>query len=523
MRQNAGFRKLGRSQRSAYAAVGAVLAALALGVSGCGQTAKPITTPSVNEVHTYFGAVVTAISSEVTIDRAGNRITQSQPGGPTTVAPTANSSGTFATSQTGFLSITETFAPDAVDHPGVSGGSALPCPLHGSWGIEIPGDGALLNLLAIGSGTSTAFCTSPPPIVPPAQAVPYLVAESSACPNSATPTTFLYITLPTVNASPESADYGTVTISNLGNAVTFQAQPFMIGKPALPASTVTGGCSISPFGIPLTSYPVNTVNTSGITGAEVFAISPGGLLVDSAPSGNPNGGALGQNNNSSGAIGVAMPASPVDATAVVGAKYSGFLYAPQFDVGGTLRLSTDGDGNPIIFDASMLASAYGDNAENSAACAVLQNSIAANLVSAGNGGTIAAPPSTTTSLFGGEFKNSDPSGASGMTERCDVAIDLGQQDAQNNGLFPNATIFIGQNYPPATDTSVMSNPCLNPAASVPLPCAFAFPAAAIVGKVQGQFVIFVATSNLVPTLPVDAISGDAVQTPVAIYLFQKTQ
>jgi len=498
----------------------AALAILAAGLGGCGQTAKTITAPSVNQVHTYFGAAVTSTSGVVTIDRTGNQITQSQPGGPTGVAPTANISGTFAASPTSFITITEIFAPDQVDHPGVSGGSALPCPLHGSWGLEIPGDGALVNLLSIGTSTSPVFCTSPPPIVPPAQAGPFLLAESSSCPSFAAPTTFLYITLPTTSANPESADYGTVSISNQGNAVTFHAQPFMIGQPTpLPASTVTGGCSISPFGVPVTAYPLNSNANSGVNGTELFAISPGGLLVDSAPLGNPNGGALGQNNNSSGAIGVAMPASSVDVSAVVGAKYSGFLYAPQLDAGGTFRLTTDGDGNPLIYDAAVLASAYGDNAGNSPACMVLQNSVAANLVSAGNGGTIAAPPSSSTTLFGGEFKNSDPSGASGMTERCDVAIDLGQQDSQSNGLFPNATIFIGENYPPATDTSVISMPCMG---SSGLPCAFAFPAAAIVGKVNGQFVVFVTTPNLAPTLPSDAI-GDTVQTPVSIYLFQKTQ
>lgn len=499
---------------------------IGLTLEGCGQTAKTNTAPTTNEVRTYFGSPIFVngdndSKSSITIDRSAGHISQSDLGGITQSTPTALRSGTFVSAPTGFLSIVEGLAPDPIDNSGVSGAFALPCLLHGAWALEIPGVGAMANLLLINSNTGggstgvPSICANPP-LVPPPSGAPLLMAENSTCPDFPSAAAFLYVTVPgSLADSGNGADFGTVMIKNEGNAVTFAAQPFTIGKPSLPASKVTGGCSISPFGTPITSYPLNS--QSGIL-PELFAISTGGFFIDSgsAASGNLNG-ALGQNNNAAGAIGVMMPSNPVSVSAVVGAAYNGLLYAPLDNT-----LTTDGDGNPILFDASALASAYGDNAGNSPACMVLQKSIAANLVSAGNGGTIAAPPSVSTSLFGGEFKNSDPSGASGMTERCDVAIDLGLQDPQNSGIFPNATVFIGQNYPPATDTSIAGNPCVNPAFN--LPCAFAFPAAAIVGQVQGQFVIFVTSDPATtpfPQLPLDA-SGTPVSTPVAIYLFRKS-
>jgi hypothetical protein len=129
------------------------------------------------------------------------------------------------------------------------------------------------------------------------------------------------------------------------------------------------------------------------------------------------------------------------------------------------------------------------------------------------------------SLYGGEFLTStgagpvnDPSGTSG-SENCDVAIDLGTQDSATNGLFPKATVFIGSNYPPFSASMPWTCPNLGTI------CAVSFPAAAVVGQLQGQYVIFVAasaaSSPVAAQLPV--ATGNTLAQPVGIYLFQKAQ
>jgi hypothetical protein len=106
----------------------------------------------------------------------------------------------------------------------------------------------------------------------------------------------------------------------------------------------------------------------------------------------------------------------------------------------------------------------------------------------------------------------DPTGTNG-SENCDVVIDLGTQDPANNGVFPNATVFIGSTFPPFS----ASNPW-----SCGGTCAVSFPAAAIVGQVQGEYVIFVSASGA-STPPAQLPDGSGVPSPqpVGIYLFQK--
>jgi hypothetical protein len=185
-------------------------------------------------------------------------------------------------------------------------------------------------------------------------------------------------------------------------------------------------------------------------------------------------------------IGVAEPHAPLDVSAVVGAHYNGFFYAPQY-------------GAPQF---AVLASAYGNHTATSQACTTLQASLAANNGQGAN--TVEALPSAN-SLYGGEFLTTtstgvvnDPTGATG-SENCDVVIDLGQEGLAN-GLFPNATVFIGSNFPPFSATNPWS--CSGSAT-----CAVSFPAAAVVGNVLGRHVIFVA-------------GAQPKAQPIGIYLFQ---
>jgi hypothetical protein len=338
-------------------------------------------------------------------------------------------------------------------------------------------------------------------------AAPAAMADNTACPDFSRQTSFLYVNIPnpSILSSVDTSNYGVVGVATQGSDVTFSATPYLVGPLSGTPSTVTGGCSVSTLGA-VTSYPLNSYGLR--SNVELISIGKSGLLVSSF---NSTGsvstvGAFGGGN---GVIGVQEPSSPVDLSVVIPAKYNGFIYAPKNAVTGT-------------YDITALASAFGNHAGDSPACSALQASILANH---GQGaGTVASIPFTDT-IYGGEFltvdssgnKVNDPSGQLG-SENCDVAITLGIQDPNNAGLFPNATIFIGSNYPPFST----SNPwnCFG-TTSV---CAVSFPAAAIVGQLQGQYVIFVAASaNSSPPAQLPNNFGSRVAQPIGIYLFQKSQ
>jgi hypothetical protein len=190
---------------------------------------------------------------------------------------------------------------------------------------------------------------------------------------------------------------------------------------------------------------------------------------------------------------------------VISADYNGFIFSPS----NPLKQSNG-------YDITVLASAFGNHATGSPACSTLQASLAANNV---QGGKVPVLPSPN-SIYGGEFLTvsatgsvNDPTGASG-SENCDVVIDLGTQDPNNNGLFPNATVFIGSNFPPFS----VSHQWTCGSSGV---CAVSFPAAAIAGQVEGRYVIFVAASGS-STPPAQLPNGANLQPQaVGIYLFQK--
>jgi hypothetical protein len=467
-----------------------------LGFESCGETAKPITPASANQVFSYFGSPFSVSGSDLpksvsTFDHSAGQIAVSS--FITTTAgqvPSSILDGTFVTAPTGFLNITENFATTS---SGVI--TAQNPPVTGAWAVEIPGVGALGNLLNVNT-TGGGLALS---------AAPAAMAESTACPNfpTATPAPFLYVTVPSASTTANLANYGVVDISTQGSAVTLNAQPYLIGPTTLVPTAVTGGCSVTYYG-PLTAYPLNSFGSA--SNLELISIGESGFLVSSFTS--LTGSSPGAFGGKAGVIGVAAPTSPVSVSAVIGAAYNGFIYAPQNNV-------------PLSYDITVLASAFGDKTANAQACSPLQSSLVANN---GQGArTVAALPSAN-SLYGGEFliatgtaTVNSPTGASG-SENCDVVIDLGTQDSKNNGLFPNATVFIGSNYPPFS----AGNPwnCFE----TKLICAVSFPAAAVVGQVQGQNVIFVvASSASVPAAQLPNNVGSPIPQTVGIYLFEKQQ
>jgi hypothetical protein len=448
------------------------LAALLL--AGCGETAKPVTAPSADQVHSYFGGPFLAVGlsqSTTAFDHATNHISTSTAIGSPGLSAFIN--GTFATANTGFLSITENFANGSPQNP----------PMTGAWALEIPGAGAMANLLSINGAAVTAG--------------PAFMADSSVCPSFTETAPFLYVTVPQPItggfAPPNTADFGGVDVTVQGSAVTFVAHPWLVGPNQQPASASTGGCSNTALGA-LTAYPLNSFGNQSTY--ELIGIDTAGLLVSNYNAVGPiTPGAFG---GGSGVIGVAEPPQPLDVSAVVGAHYNGFFYAPQYGAS----------------QFTVMASAYGNHSATSQACAALQASVAANNGQGAN--TVQTLPSAN-SLYGGEFLTAtgtgvvnDPTGANG-SENCDVVIDLGQQELAN-GLFPNATVFIGSNFPPysgATPWGCPGSPT----------CAVSFPAAAVVGNVLGHYVIFVVASG-VSTPPAQLPGAPLQAQPLGIYLFQ---
>jgi hypothetical protein len=449
------------------------------GATGCGETARFTPPPTQGQVHSYYGSL-----KQANIDDSANKFNElflavGQ-------ALTGIIAGDVTKAPTGFLSISETFAPSSSNE-----GFGVPQnpPLLGAWAVEIPGQMALVNELK--------------PNGPAEVASPVFFVGNQACPNFAKAVRYLYVPVPSTATTGIPPATGVVDITTQGSAVFFNVQ-----RTGQMASTVQGGCGDTILG-PLTAYPFNGVNPLNTT-TDLVGISPSGVILSNPQGGIPDLLTGNQSQTAiAGAIGVIASSSPLDTNAVISAHYSGAFFAPQ-------NTAKDPQtGNPPPYDITFLASAYGDNLPTATACSALVSSVTANLKS--NGGTIPTAPSAN-SIYGGEFLTStssglsnDPNLAASSSENCDVILDLGQQDSSNNGFFPNATMFVGSSYPPFST----ANPWL--CFGTTKPCAASFPAAAVVGKIQGQYVIFAnANAGQLPDQ-----FGNAVTQPVGMYLFQK--
>jgi len=488
-------RRVLTSPRCENALLMTFLACISLVVASCGQTAKTVVSPATGQVNTYFGGPFVVLGSPVnrpsvaSIDHYGNQvavsgaIVNSSTGVPAKV-PVNTIAGTFTSAPTGFLSITESYTTPA-------SGTPVPQnpPVTGAWAVEIPGAGTLANFQSVYDLSSPSRIS----------AAPIAMAQNTSCPTPETPSQFLYVTVPHATMVSDVADYGIVAVGSQGSAVTFSSQPFLIGSIKQASSVVTGGCSQTLYGS-VTTYPLNSFGGSGPL-PELISIGISGLLVSSF---DPALGGLGAFGGGTGVLGVAEPSSPIDPSSVSSAMYNGFIFSPENPI-------KQGNG----YDITVLASAFGDHPSGSQPCSVLQTSLAAN-----SNGLVPKLPSPN-SIYGGEFLTvtaggtvNDPTGAIG-SGNCDVAIDLGTQDGSNNGLFPNATVFIGANFPPFSD----SNPWNCPTGGV---CAVSFPAAAIVGQVEGRYVVFVTTSVIsTPPAQLPDGTGTLQVQPVGIYLFQR--
>jgi hypothetical protein len=371
------------------------LAALVLGLAGCGETAKLPTAASSDQVQTYFTGNTSTNAEQVTIDHYGKQLSVMDVNGPVV-------EGTFTTTASGVINITETTGT----------GRAVNTPQADAWLVEMTGVGAIGNFLQFDDGTIYG-----------GDAV--VMAGNTECPSFSKATRFLFVTVP-----GSSNYYGTTDINTQGSSVDFNTSYYTLGQPLTNPTTSLGdaACSTTEFGSVI-SYPVNQL-AGGNPGYS--AIGESQFLVGAIPAPAYNNSLYVVQN----VVGLAMPSSAISTTALSSTHFIGLLENPS-----AVKSSA--------YDPSVLAGAFGDEAGSSSACSSFQAGITVSLANK----SLSQAPSAR-AIYGGDFPKTTTNptagpGASG-TETCDMAIDLGTQDATNNGLFPGAQLYTG------TSTAVTS-------------------------------------------------------------------
>jgi hypothetical protein len=332
-------------------------------------------------------------------------------------------------------------------------GSTYNPPLTGSgWAVELAGQaGGLLQM------TGQPFT----PLVP-----------AVTCPSMSTAETFLFVTLPNGrvtsgtytrgwNPQLETA-YGSVDVTASGSTVTFgNINQYILpseggGKTPGAPTSMTGACSTTVFGntVAVPANPTITIDPTGtetITPQAMIGIGPSGLLIEDNNSGRSKApfyeNVLGAGT---GAIGLPRPTSTLDTSSLLSAQYQGFI----------LGSGSYDSSRSSSFNWASLPVSFGFP------------SLPANCSS--------IAPQTSTMLYGGDFRNNDPSSSAAGYGNCDFAIDLGAPDKSTNGLFPAATVYVGTGFSTNTAGTIGCG----------LTTGYCFHAVAIAGQLGGKYAIF---------------------------------
>jgi len=252
-----------------------------------------------------------------------------------------------------------------------------------------------------------------------------------------------------------SASGLTVTLNNIAQHTLPSLSGGASGTPANPSpSSVTGACSSTVYGNTVSLPPQVTITNPGngesVPPQALLGIGPSGLLVES------NGNYIGaetpfyQNGlgAGTGAIGLPKPSSAVDTSSLVGAQYLGFFFGS-----GSVGVNPT-NGNSFTTNGFSSVASFGFSSLPSTCASVA--------------------PGTSTTLYGGDFTNNDPTTSTTGYGICDFAIDLGAQDTSTNGLFPSATVYVGPTFAGNTTRTTT----------------YSFPAVAIAGQLNGKYAIF---------------------------------
>src|SRR5580692_3040451 len=264
--------------------------------------------------------------------------------------------------------------------------------------------------------------------------------------------TFQFVTLPTSTwtAGTDTA-YGSfqansVMLSSSGNTWNFSnLTQFNLAKTQSQSEPILsdGICAQSAVGT-VVSIPAASATGNAIT----VAVGPSGFLV------------LNNGQNTSGAVGLIQPSTALNTSRLLSATFLGFISEPAIPI----PLSGVPTANQLAF--------FG--------CP--------------NSGC----PASGNSLVGGAFPGDDPT----QPANTDITINLGTQNATNNGLFDSATVTIPDPVGVCTAPGVAGKDSQgNPTCTLP--------AAAVAGNPENKFAIFLIAQDIVN------------QSPMAIYLFQE--
>jgi len=266
--------------------------------------------------------------------------------------------------------------------------------------------------------------------------------------------TYEYVTIPDAATPPKwlpdsDSTYGTFQVSIDNSAWNFSGITQFTLTGAAPANPGTG-LPAGFCGIGSNGYAVTAASsaTDPPVATVTMGFGPSGFfLEDNGSSQATPVGVVPSNALGAGvgAIGVVQPSSPLSTSDVVKATYLGFYYEPGIRGGGAVT----------------------------------------QLASFGCTGANCPLPPSPTAIIGGVFPNTG--GSSPVDEPTqpagqNVTVDLGTQDPSNNGLYPSATVMVS---------------------------GASFPAAAVVGSLEGKYAFFLIAEDTVNNVP------------LAIYLFQR--
>ena len=264
--------------------------------------------------------------------------------------------------------------------------------------------------------------------------------------------TFQFVTLPAAKwTAGTDVAYGSFQVNSLqpsssGTTWNFSnlTQLTLAKTQSQSGATLSDGiCAQSVVGA-VVSIPPASATGNTIT----VAAGPSGFLI------------MNNGPNTSGAVGVIQPSSALNTSGVLSANYLGFISEPAIP----LPLSGVPTANQVAFFGCP-----------SSGC----------------------KPSGTT-LVGGAYPNDDPT----QPANTNITINLGAQNATNNGLYDSATVTIPDPANACTAPGVAGQDSQgNPTC--------ALPAAAVAGNPENKFAIFLIAEDVVN------------QSPMAIYLFQE--
>lgn len=434
----------------------------ALSTTGCGGDSFSVspTTPAQKSPQSYFSPSVSGTTNAgvplygpktFVVDEVTGAFSESNflLNPPSQLGPQVINAGVLGTAQRGLLTlgISTNYTPNT--STGGFNPKTYSPPMSGSFAVELAKQvGGFVQLVG-------------QPVTP--------LGVATQCPSLPKPQSYLFLTLPqgVINSRTQGIQpgfwdpnvetaYGSADVSTTEGTVavrTIQHHTLpSVGGSGTPTAVVPssadGLCAFTSLGTTITMGQSVVQNPfpgggSNATPQAKMSIGPTGLLVeDTGMDANSKTGdlTLGAGN---GAIGLPKPSSPVDVSSLRAGQYLGFVY-----------------GSGVYANVAFLPGGWSSHltsfgfSTQPAGCSTLV-------------------PGGSALLYGGDFNKDDPSTSPDGFGNCDLAMDLGAQDATTNGLFPNARLWIGNNY--AANTTGIT---------------FSVPMVAIAGPLDGKYAIF---------------------------------